>query len=268
MKFRIVHFSDIHLSAPLKDVAGFFDKRIVGTVNARIVRKHLHDPEIMPAAVESMLAQNPDLIVFSGDAASCGQPPEFELAAKILQPLTDSGIPILYTPGNHDLYVKSRKCRSACETFITHLTNGKMSLDRYPAAFDAGPLKLLVFNGARPTNPLLSCGFFDEKSQMLLREEVEHKEKPLVAICHFPVRRIRKGLVNGLRHQMFHTGEAVEFLNSGKLDLVLCGHIHKPYFDLDGSGRGETSCGSLTRFRAYSVIDFDGTQFLHRRVEL
>lgn len=268
MNFRIVHFSDIHLSAPLKDFSGYFDKRIVGTVNARLVRKHLHDPEIIPAAVRSILEQKPDLIVFSGDAASCGQPPEFELAADMLQPLTDSGIPILYSPGNHDLYVRNGKCRTACENFISRITNGKMNLESYPAGFDAGPLRILVFNGARPTNPLLSCGFFEEKSQDLLREEVEHKKKPLIAVCHFPVRRIRKGLVNGLRHQMFHTAEAVKYLDSGKLDLVLCGHIHKPFFDLDSSGRGETSCGSLSRYRAYSVIDFDGTQFHHSRVEL
>lgn len=266
--FRIVHFSDIHLSAPLKGISGFFDKRIVGTVNARLVRKHLHDPEILFSAVRSMMERDPDLIVFSGDAVSCGQPLEFDLAEEGLQPLIESGIPILFSPGNHDLYVKNRKCREACERFIRILTNGTMSLDSYPVGFDIGPLRLLVFNAARPTNPVLSCGFFDERSQMLLREEISHKAKPLIMVCHFPVRRIRKGLVNGLRHRMFHTGEALDAVNSGKLDLVLCGHIHKPYFDLDSSGRGETSCGSLTRFRAYSVIDFDGKDFHHSRVEL
>ena len=252
----------------MTDVGGFFDKRIIGALNAHLARKHLHDPDAIPPAVHSILEEKPDLIVFTGDAASCGQPPEFRLALEALKPLTESGIPILCTPGNHDLYVRNKTCRAACDDFIRRLTNGRMDLEHYPETFDTEALRFLIFNAARPTNPVLSCGFFDESSNELLKKECAQKTKPLVAVCHFPFRRIRKGLVNGLRHRMFHARAAIEAINGGELDLALCGHIHVPYFDLDSTGRGETSCGSLTRFRAYSVIEFDGRNFLHRRVEI
>ena len=224
--FRMVHFSDLHEALPMRDVSGFLDKRIVGAVNSLLNRRKVHRRERIVPALERMLEENPDLIVFTGDAVTCGQPSEFELALKDLKVLTDSGIPLIFSPGNHDA---------------------------------------LVFNAARPTNPVLSCGFLDRASQELIGRECAEKKKPLVGVCHFPFRRIRKGLVNGLRHQLFGAKEAADLLSAGKLDLLLCGHVHTPFFDLDSSGRGETSCGSLTRFGAYSVIEYRDGKFFHSR---
>ena len=252
----------------MRTLSGFFDKRIVGAANSRFARRKLHDPRFMDLAVERILAEPPDVIVFSGDAASCGQPSEFDLAYWALKPLTDSGIPLIYTPGNHDLYVKNKLCRAACREFTEKITNGRMGLEGYPYAFTLGPLRFLVFNGARPTNPVLSCGFLGDAARKMLREECERKQMPIVAICHFPFRRIRRGFVNGMRHRLFGAKEAAQAISKGKIDLALCGHIHVPFFDLDGNGRGETSCGPLTRYGAYSVIEFSNNAFVHRRVNL
>ena len=266
--FRIVHFSDLHAAAPMRTFSGFFDKRIVGAANSRFARRKIHNQCFADLAVKRILEDPPDVIVFSGDAASCGQPSEFNLAYQALKPLADSGIPLIYTPGNHDLYVRNRLCRAACREFTEKITNGLMRLDGYPYAFTLGPLRFLVFNGARPTNPVLSCGFLGEADRTMIREECARKQLPIVAVCHFPFRRIRRGLVNGMRHRLFGAKEAARALSEEKIDLALCGHIHVPFFDLDGNGRGETSCGSLTRYGAYSVIEFTGSAFVHRRVNL
>ncbi len=266
--FRIVHFSDIHEALPMLTLSGFFDKRIVGAANSMLARRKLHKRDYIHLAVEHILADKPDLIVFSGDAVTCGQPSEFHQALSDLKPLMDSGIPLIYTPGNHDAYVNNGVCKRAYYDFIEQITSGLLSIEKFPAAFDFGPLRFLVFNAARPTNPILSCGFLDKSSRELIRVECANKTKPLIAICHFPFRRIRKGLVNGLRHRLFGTGNAVNLLNNGNLDLVLCGHIHAPYFDLTSTGRGETSCGSLTRCGAYSVIEYSDDLFHHSRVNL
>ena len=266
--FRIVHFSDIHEALPMRMPGGFFDKRIVGAMNSILSRRKLHRREYIRLAVERILADALDLIVFSGDAVTCGQPSEFRLALADLKPLTDSGIPLIFSPGNHDAYVRSRTCREAYHAFIGEVTNGLQSPGSYPYARNFGPLRFLVFNAARPTNPVLSCGFLDETARNLIRSECSEKTSPLVAVCHFPFRRIRKGLVNGFRHRLFGAGEAAALLNAGRLDLVLCGHIHAPYFDLDATGRGETSCGSLTRHGAYSVIEYADGVFHHSRTVL
>ena len=266
--FRIVHFSDLHAAAPMRTLSGFFDKRIIGAANSRFARRKVHDPRFITLAVRRILEDPPDVIVFSGDAASCGQPSEFDLAYQALKPLVDSGIPLIYTPGNHDLYVKNRLCRAACAQFTESVTGGRMRLDAYPCAMTLGPLHFLVFNGARPTNPVLSCGFLGEPARRMIQTECAEKRLPIVAVCHFPFCRIRRGLVNGMRHRLFGAKEAAHAIREKQIDLALCGHIHVPFFDLDGSGRGETSCGSLTRYGAYSLIEYSGGAFVHRRVKL
>ena len=170
--FRIVHFSDIHEARPMRTAGGFLDKRIVGAVNSFFRRRKCFLRANIAPAVERILADPPDAVVFSGDAATCGQPSEFRQALDDLKPLTESGIPLLFSPGNHDAYVRDRACRNALRDFVEELTNGRQTLDGYPSVFDPGPLRFLVFNAARPTNPLLSCGFLDEASQELIRRTV------------------------------------------------------------------------------------------------
>ena len=125
----------------------------------------------------------------------------------------------IYTPGNHDLYVRNRLCRAACREFTEKITNGLMRLDGYPYAFTLGPLRFLVFNGARPTNPVLSCGFLGEAARTMIREECARKQLPIVAVCHFPFRRIRRGLVNGMRHRLFGAKEAARALSEEKTSV-------------------------------------------------
>lgn len=166
--FRMVHFSDLHEALPMRDVSGFLDKRIVGAVNSLLNRRKVHRRERIAPALERMLKENPDLIVFTGDAVTCGQPSEFELALKDLKVLTDSGIPLIFSPGNHDAYVRNRKCHAAYEEFVRRVTGGLLSLESFPKVLDFGPLRFLVFNAARPTNPVLSCGFLDRATSRAL----------------------------------------------------------------------------------------------------
>ena len=99
---KIIHFSDIHISAPLSSGSALFDKRLIGYLNGAIFRRHAYKQERLEKAVPMILNEKPDVIVFTGDATTCSQPEEFEKALNLLQPLIKSGIPILYTPGNHD----------------------------------------------------------------------------------------------------------------------------------------------------------------------
>ena len=108
---KIAHFSDLHLAAPLGSFRGLTDKRLIGFLNGAVFRKHAYLPERIGTAVRMILEEHPDIIVFTGDAVTCSQPAEFELAKETLRPLKESGIPILYSPGNHDVYM------SICRNF-------------------------------------------------------------------------------------------------------------------------------------------------------
>ncbi len=259
--FRIAHFADLHLAAPLDGPGCVFDKRIVGFLNSRLSRGKKFNRSLVRPAAERILAARPDVIVFAGDASTCGQPVEFELALDMLSPLVNSGIPILFSPGNHDIYTESVPCRKALDEFLRKLTNGLLSLEKYPCAFTLGPLRFLCFNAAHPTAPWMSSGTFNAESQALLEKECAEKCAPLVAVCHFPVRKIRPGLVEGFRHKMFGAEHAAELLTEKKLDLVLCGHIHRAYRETTPDGRGETSCGSLTRFGSFQTVDYADGRF-------
>ena len=113
MKFAL--FSDIHEHAVFSARA-LLDKRLFGLVNSSFWRNGSYRMERIDAAVRTILdSLHPDLVVFPGDTVSTSDPREFEAALNRLRPLVDSGIPILYAPGNHDRYVRDRAC---CEAFL------------------------------------------------------------------------------------------------------------------------------------------------------
>lgn len=59
-----------------------------------------HDPEVTAALASDLSAQEPDIVVASGDFTQRGTPAEFEMARAFLGTL---GVPVFAVPGNHDL---------------------------------------------------------------------------------------------------------------------------------------------------------------------
>lgn len=253
---KIIHFSDLHLAAPLGSFRAIFDKRLIGFFNGAVFRKRNYDPERLRKAIPEILAEKPDVIVFTGDATTCSQPEEFRMAQEILAPLRDSGIPILYSPGNHDCYVPDQSCRDALDQFRNYLTGSCNA----PFKFDTPECTFLLFHSAVPTNPFLSCGYFPEDSNSFLKEECRNKTKPVVVISHFPVLRQEKG-ISGFRRRLNGAEQVRELFNDGNIDLILCGHIHKPYEILNPDGHGEICAGSLTKAGIYRVITLQDSRF-------
>ena len=248
---KIIHFSDIHISAPLGSAAALFDKRLIGYLNGAIFRRHAYKQERLEKAVPMILNEKPDVIVFTGDATTCSQPKEFEKALHLLQPLIKSGIPILYTPGNHDCYVKNQKCVDALREFRIALTGAETA----PSKFETDECSFLIFHSAVPTSPVLSCGYFNQASLDFLKKECAEKTKPLIALSHFPWVMVEKG-IPGSRRKLYGAENARKFVESGEIDLVLCGHLHKPHDLVDSSGKGEVFAGSLTNKGIFRRITY------------
>ena len=59
-------------------------------------------------------------------------------------------------------------------------------------------------------------------------------------------------------------------MQKGAIDLVLCGHVHKPQLRVDASGRGECVAGSVTRNGTLVEIECDpvAKEFRFRKIEL
>ena len=269
MKARIIHFSDTHEPATLEHWHALFDKRLVGLVNSNLIRRRRYQRSYLASAIEYILKNPPELVLFTGDATSCGQPGEFSRALKMFRPLLKSDIPFIYTPGNHDAYVKDRACRNALERFTLSMSRGEHSLSAYPFAVDFPLFRLLVIHCAKPFNPALSCGFMPpETRQFLLNEAARLDARPLICAGHFPL--LTGASLMNARRRLYGASGAAELLQDRVIDLSLCGHIHHHYELLDRRGRGEIVAGSLARtgFLAEITYDSDTDLFSLQRVQV
>ena len=266
---RIVHFSDPHGGGPAEDFMAYLDKRWVGVFNYRFRRKFRHDLSKLARAVEFILDTRPDVAVCTGDLTSAGQPGEFARVLEILRPLRDSDIPLLYTPGNHDCYVRRPQCVAAVRAAVAELSQGKYSWDDLPEKLELCGADFLVVNTSAPSNLLCSWGFLRERERNFILDAcAEPHTKPRILVTHYPMTEDHPIL--RLRHRLFGQKKILAEMKAQTLDLVLCGHVHRPYLKVDAQGRGECCAGSVTRNGSLVEIECDpaARSFVFRTVEL
>lgn len=266
---KIIHFSDPHGGGPAEDWMAYFDKRWVGVFNYRFRRRFRHDLSKLQTAVEYILDVKPDAAVCTGDLTSAGQPGEFKRVIEILKPLRNSGIPLLYTPGNHDCYVTRPQCVRAVKEAVEYLSCGAYTFDDMPLSREIGGVEFIIVNTSAPSNLLCSWGFLKKEAEKFIIEKCEEKNNvPKVMVTHYPM--IEEHPVFRLRHRLFGQKKVLELMAEKKLDLVLCGHVHKPSLKVDEQGRGECISGSVTRNGTMMEIDCDVSSrtFSFRTVEL
>lgn len=254
---KIIHFSDSHSGAFPDSISAFFDKRVVGTFNYAFKRRFLHNMDYLKKAVEYILLEEPDVAVCTGDITSTGQPAEFEKALDILSPLIDHpSIKLLYIPGNHDLYVKNRRCFKAFTKAYTQLNGSDMSFEDLPIKVTIQDCDFILVNECRPTNIFMSSGYFPLESADKIEKWTQKKKNiPIIIVGHFPLRNHKSVL--GFRHKLYDQEKIVKLLDEGKIDLSLCGHTHKPFSDTDEKGKGEVGVGSITRTHDINIIVYD-----------
>ena len=261
MSTKFVLFSDIHEHAVFSPRA-LLDKRVFGLMNSTFCRHGGYRMERIDAAVRTLLnVLRPDLVIFTGDAVSTSDPREFGTVMDRLRPLAESGIPILFSPGNHDRYVHDRACREAFERFRVELT--KTCPMELPGVYETPELRFAVVDCARPFNPVLSCGeMTPETADFLEREAAKDDPRPLVCVGHFPL--LGNDDWRAFRHCLIGGKRATALLNAGKIALSVAGHVHMPSQRLDARGYGEIVAGSLTKHDILREISFDGGVFTVR----
>ena len=270
---RILHFSDPHVSALPDSFGALFDKRILGTLNYFLRRRFLHDETMLAKAVEFIMADPPDVVVCTGDITSTGSPREFGMALDILAPILDlPATRILYVPGNHDAYVKNRRCREALEKAFSKLNGDAFSLGDLPVKVPIGACDFLLINEGAPSNPFMSSGMARKEDAEKIESFLEKKEpkRPAVLVGHLPLRVGESPL--GFRRELRGPGAPIlkRLLNSGTIDLSLCGHEHIHRVDVDEKGRGEVRAGAITRTGDLNIVEYDPVEdlFYARKVDV
>ncbi|MBP5531139.1 MAG: metallophosphoesterase, partial [Lentisphaeria bacterium] len=264
---KIVHFSDPHAGGAAEDWHAYFDKRWVGVFNYRFRRRDKHDLGRLKSAVEYILDTRPDVAVCTGDLTSTGQPGEFGRVLDILKPLRDSSVPLLYMPGNHDCYVKNPRCVAAVNAAVDYLSRGEYRFSDMPLVREYAGVEFALVNCCRPSNLFCSWGFLAKAdSAYVERWCASPKTKPRILLSHYPMTEDHPLL--RIRHRLFGQGKIVGLMRSHAIDLVLCGHIHKPYLKVDADGRGECCAGSVTSNRGFFEIEVTPAgKFSFRRVD-
>ncbi len=250
---RIIHFSDSHYPAVL-NCRSCRDKRFIGSLNSLLIRRAVYNQDSLKSLIAYILEQKPDVAVFTGDAVSTSQPEEFEKALELFRPLIQSGIPLIYTPGNHDCYVKDPVCRQAMEEFYGKLTGRRYTPE--PVLHRIAGLRFAEIHCARPTSILMSCGSMDSGTEEFLREQVVSTDpEPLICVGHFPLYP-EKG-IKGMRRKLYGAEDILRMLKKRKIALSLCGHIHHGYEIRNAGVYSEICAGSIAKHGTFAELEYD-----------
>lgn len=262
-RMRIVHFSDIHAGLFPRHFSAWTDKRLLGGLNYLLRRQHACHPERLARAAAIIHQLQPDWVVCSGDLTSIGTPEEFSLANAWLRPIREAaGERLIVIPGNHDAYVNAPACQQALATHFHELNSGRWQLSDLPLAISHDHAQLVLIPGAQPTGPLRSSGRLSPADCSRLQSILALPRQDgviRVGISHFPPCQA-DGRPLSARRALAGADILMAHLDQGRLDILLCGHIHSHYAHRLANGAAVLCAGSLTLTGSFLVLDYSPGQ--------
>jgi 3',5'-cyclic AMP phosphodiesterase CpdA len=238
---RVLHFSDVHLTVPPREVPwpNWLGKRLLGEANY-LVRRRPHYANALSkvaALIEFVQAEQVDLVLSTGDHTLLGTEPEYRLAQQALLPLRQAEREFLHVPGNHDLYlsdtVKTRRFEryfgeSLGSDWPEYQVDGPWPWVRLIATRAA----VVAVNSAHP-NPLpwRASGSVPDSQlsalQRILQEPRLAGRFVFVLVHHAPLRA--DGTPDRASHGLVNAEALLEVCRSLKEGVILHGHIHHCY---------------------------------------
>jgi 3',5'-cyclic AMP phosphodiesterase CpdA len=196
MELTLLHASDIHFG------------------------KHF-DPEAAEAFLRFLGALAPDLLVISGDFTQRAKPKEYEAASAFLGKLPP--IPVVVTPGNHDvpLYRIWERLLSPHRNYRAHISRELDTVTHLPGAVvvsldSTAPLTAIVNGRIRDSQLRFAAKAFERAEDKELRVLVAHHN--LARAPDYEPEQVLSG----------HRQYLAAFSRMG-VDLILGGHLHRSY---------------------------------------
>ena len=197
--------------------------------------------ETFTSAVREINDLSPDVVLVTGDLTEDGLMSEFKMAAKELGKLKAGKI--IYVSGNHD-----------------YRSTGYLLFKQFFPFLQVTELEdavIAVLSSARPDR---DDGEVGHRQNLWLERTLEKYEDILkiVAVHHhvIPVPDTGADQIT-----VIDAGDALRSLTKAKVDLVLCGHRHRPWRwrleDMQVVHAGSVSCERLRGFflNSYNVIE-------------
>lgn len=196
---RIAHLSDIHFGA--------------------------HDPTIVAATEAWLQAQQPDLIIISGDLTQRAKENQFRQASAYLDRLRAAGCPILVVPGNHDvpLYNILRRFAAPLDRYKRYINK-----DLCPW-FENDEVAVLGLNTARSLT--VKDGRISHDQIAMLRDRFASvaPAKTRILVTHHPLFAMPIAEEGELSVAVGRHRDAIEAVAKAGVHLALAGHFHRTY---------------------------------------
>lgn len=182
---RILHFGDLHVwRAEFVWREAYHPKRWLGPLNLALRRAHAFPPAYRRPVMDAVLAENADIVVFTGDFSTFSLESEFSEAARLFAPLHERyGKRLFAIPGNHDRYTARSLRRKLLEKHLPWVRQDPVSrLDL------SNTWTLLGVDHAVPLR-FRSNGIVSESTQTALRDELQRlkqQQKNVILAGHFP----------------------------------------------------------------------------------
>jgi 3',5'-cyclic AMP phosphodiesterase CpdA len=275
MTLLLAHFSDVHVSAaPLGwRGADYFSKRLTGWANLRFRRrKHFRDSkQVLTQLVNDLDTQDPDQLIFSGDATGLGFESEMALTARILDVHNTERAPGIAVPGNHDYYTTKAAVSGDFERNFEPWQQGeRVEGHRYPFAQKAGRFWLVAVNSSTPNRGMVdaSGAVGQEQLERLKVLLGQLSPAPRILVTHYPI-----CLANGKPEKRLHGLRDLEpmldVVRNRGICLWLHGHRHHAYqLQQPPAANFPVICaGSATQHRlaSYGLYEIRGNALRGRR---
>lgn len=257
---KLAHFTDIHVTHfPLSGALAF--KRAAAVVSYSLFGRGKHftkSDERIAKLLADVDAQNVDHALCTGDLTGVSTIDEFAKVAQLFGSRLQQPEKYTVIPGNHDRYV--RGVNNLFEMHFGTLSEGA----KFPFVKHVGPLTIVAIDVTRPTNVIDSSGLCGPEQRARLLEiltDASLKNRFVVLAMHYGLLRAegqRDKRSHGLRDDL----EVMALIDREdvSLDLVLHGHMHRPYV-VKTKRRFEINAGSATDLHVkglgYNVYDID-----------
>lgn len=257
---KLAHFTDIHITHfPLS--GGFALKRLAAVASYSLAGRGQHFKG-SDVRIERLLAdvdaQQVDHALCTGDLTGVSSDAEFAEVARLFGPRLRQRERFTVIPGNHDRYV-----RGATTLFDQHFSTLSEGA-RFPFVKNVGELTIVGIDVARPTSIIDSSGLCGPTQRRQLEEILTDgslRTRFVVLAQHYGLLRAegqRDRRSHGLRDDL----ELLALIDREDvtLDLVLHGHMHRPYI-VKTRRRTIINPGSATDLHVkafgYHVYDID-----------
>lgn len=235
---RLLHFSDVHVEAPLAEVplGELASKKLVGLTLLKLWRgRRFQEGTAKVAAMARFMEREAvDLVVCTGDHTALGTEPELAFAREVLAPFETAPHGLVTLPGNHDVYLPDaardrrfeRHFRDLLRSDLPeHCTDGPWPLVRLVG----DDVAVVAVNSARPNPQVWRSSGRIPGAQLRglarLLDDPRVRRRFVVVATHYAP-RLANGRPDNFRHGLVNADRFLSVCERIERGAILHGHVH------------------------------------------